>query len=66
MEKCHLAGVQAYAAVRVGALRSVFEVALDGAADGCKLAADLVMAAGEQLHLHHRASLAPGCGCGWL
>ena len=52
--KCHLAGVQAYAAVRVGAPRSVFEVALDGAADGCKLAADLVMAAGEQFHLHQK------------
>ena len=44
-----VAGVEADAAVGVRAGGAVFEVAFDGAADGGELAADLMMAAGEEL-----------------
>ncbi len=50
MEEGDAAGVEGNSSVRVGARGAVFEVALDGAAEACELAADLVVAAGEELH----------------
>ena len=41
-------GLEADAAVRIGAGRAVFQVALDGAADMGELATDLVMPAGQE------------------
>ena len=51
MDKGDVAGVEADAAVGVGAGGAVLEIALDGAAEGGELAADLVVAAGEELDL---------------
>ena len=51
MDEADGPGVEGDAAVRVGARRSVLEVALDGAADVGQLAADLVVTAGEEFHL---------------
>ena len=51
MEERDVAGVEADAAVGVGAGGAVLEVALDGAAEGGELAADLMMTAGEELDL---------------
>ena len=47
-----MAGVQADASVGIGPRRPVFQVSLDRAADVRELAADLVVAAGEQHDLH--------------
>ena len=52
MDEADGPGVEGDATVRVGAWRSVLEVALDGAADVGQLAADLVVAACEKLHFN--------------
>ena len=49
--------VEGYATVRIGSRSSVFEVALDDAAHSRKLAADLVVAAREELYLHEMVAL---------
>ena len=54
MEKSYLTGMQADAAVRIGTSRTIFQVAFDGAADGCELAADLMVAAGEQFNFYKK------------
>ena len=48
----YAAGMEGDAAVRVRARRTVFEVALDRAAEVGELAADLVVASGEKFHLN--------------
>ncbi len=50
MEEGDAAGVEGDAAVGVGAGGAILEVALDGAAEARELAADLVVAAGEQFY----------------
>ena len=57
VDELYPAGKEGDAAVRVGALGAVLEVSLDGAAHVGELAADLVMAAGEELHFHEVVAL---------
>ena len=45
------AGMQADAAIGVAARRSIFEVAANGAAYGCELASDLMVAPSVEVHL---------------
>ncbi len=52
MDEGNLPGVQADAAVGIAAGSAVFEVAFDGAADVGELAANLMVPAGQQFHLH--------------
>ena len=44
-------------AVAVAARGTVLQIAFDGAADAGELAADLVMAAGQKLHLNQRVAV---------
>ena len=52
--------LQADATVGVAALGSVLEVALDGAANGGELAADLMLAAGDEVHFEQMVAVGAG------
>ncbi len=57
MDEPYLVCVKAYSAVRIGAWRAVFQVALDAAAEMAELAADLVVASGKQLDFDEMVAL---------
>ena len=59
VDELYMPGQQAYAAVGVGAFGPVLEVPFDGAAHVGKLAADLVVPAGVQLHFQQEITV---CG----
>ena len=54
VDECYLSGVQADAAVRVGAAGTVFQVALYGASYRGELTADLMVSSGHQLHFYKK------------
>ena len=57
MDETDGTGMEGDAAVGVGPGRTVLEIALDGAADVCELAADLVMPSGHEFHLDEMVAL---------
>ena len=62
MNELHPTREQRDTAVGIGAGSAIFQVALDGQADGSQLAAYLMVAAREQLHLEQLVAVALGDG----
>ena len=58
MDEADAAGVEADAAVGIAALHPVFQVALDGAANLGKLAANLMVTPRLETHLNERVAVA--------